>query len=441
MTIRKILFSGGLAGLVLAGAFGFVSAYAADETESAVEVTSEQIQPTASSQIVVVYDDKTYTLTLNSAGNYEVSLDGAVLGTITQEQFTQVSQALQVGVTDDMRALWGYENDSAFFEAFVQGQLRIIGSYQQVDEDGNLTEMFIFVDCQPKPAPEICPAKQYIGSDTDTQADYSDCISKDEYNIMYKWATRFNMEVSCPSSGTTTSGTTTSGTTSSDEPTSSGTTSSDEPTSSGTTSDRPPTGGFREIAPGVFMSTITPVIYLYSPQELSVSVDLEYDGQLTTYPEIGDGWRVKTKPNGKLINQADGREHNYLVWESVANSDRYFNMARGFVVKKSDTKDFLQTTLDKMGLTQSEANDFIGFWMGRLMQNEYNLIHFATTDEINRNLAKLKVLPQSDSNLRIFMAYQAADQNTQVLPQTIKKFTRYGFSLIEWGGAEVSEDS
>jgi hypothetical protein len=387
----------GLIGLLLAAVFGFglvTSAYAADEVElrTSPEVTAGQTQPsTANGEISVTYDDKTYTLTLNADGDYDVSLDGVALGAITPTQFTQVSEALQAGVTDNLRTMWGYERDSDFFEAFVKGQLRIIGSYQQVDENGESTEMFIFVECgEPKPAPEICPAKQYIDSDASTGS--VDCVTVDEYNAMYKWATKFNMDASCPS---------------------------DEATAAN------PLG---------FARAMTPVVYLYSPQELDVAIELDFDGELVTYPEINDGWKVKTQPNGRLLSWTDGREYNYLVWESEANSVSYYDMSRGFVVSKSDTKSFLQTTLDKMGLTQSEVNDFIGFWMGRLMENDYNLIHFATTDEINRGLAKLNVSPKPDSSLRIFMVYQAVDKNTQVLPQTIKKFTRYGFSLIEWGG-------
>lgn len=429
MTTRK---KWGLIGFALVAVLGFglvTSAYAADDVElrTTPETTDQQIQPSPSSEVSVTYDDKTYALTLNANGDYDVSLNGAALGTITPTQLTQISEALQIGVADDLRAMWGYEKASDFFEAFVKGQLRIIGSYQQIDENGELTEMFIFVECgEPKPAPEICPAKQYVGSDEDTSTSSADCITKDDYNAMYKWATRFNVEASCPSAETTTPDSSTTG----------DTTTPGE-SSSATPNPADPTTYPNRLPPRSVLTIITPVVYLYSPQELNVAIDLNYDGQLTTYPEIGNGWKVRTQSNGKLANLADGREYNYLVWEGVANSPRNFDMSRGFVVSKSDTKQFLQTTLDKMGLTQAEVSDFIGFWMGRLMQNDYNLIHFATTEEISRNSAKLNVQPQPDSSLRIFMVYQAADQKTQVLPQTIKKFTRHGFSLIEWGGAEA----
>ena len=54
-----------------------------------------------------------------------------------------------------------------------------------------------------------------------------------------------------------------------------------------------------------------PVIYLYPETTMEVSVELDFDGTLTTtYPAYRDGWTVTAFPDGTLINHADGREYS-----------------------------------------------------------------------------------------------------------------------------------
>ena len=105
-------------------------------------------------------------------------------------------------------------------------------------------------------------------------------------------------------------------------------------------------------------TTAKPVIYLYPESETDVDVKLYYDGELTcTYPEYNGGWSVLAKPDGTVINKADGREYSYLFWEG--NTDTEYDMTSGYVVKGEDTARFLQNTLSKMGMTAKEYNEFI----------------------------------------------------------------------------------
>ena len=68
------------------------------------------------------------------------------------------------------------------------------------------------------------------------------------------------------------------------------------------------------ISPG--SPSAKPVIYLYPEGETTVSVQLDYTGQLTTtYPAYGDGWTVtagvdKTICNGNLVYTASSRNIN-----------------------------------------------------------------------------------------------------------------------------------
>lgn len=178
-----------------------------------------------------------------------------------------------------------------------------------------------------------------------------------------------------------------------------------------------------------------PVIYLYPTKEEVVDVKLDYKGKLTlTYPEYKDGWTVTAKQDGTLINLDDNREYSYLFWEGISNLD--WNISEGFVIKKEDTKDFLQEKLEYIGLTPREYNEFIVYWLPILEENDYNLIYFA--GEEYDAYAKLNITPKPDSILRVMMVYKPLDKPIEIKEQELKQFERKGFSVIEWGGTKVN---
>ena len=180
--------------------------------------------------------------------------------------------------------------------------------------------------------------------------------------------------------------------------------------------------------------TKKPVIYLYPTSEQSVSVKLDYNGELTcTYPEYKDGWNVIAEPDGTLTNIGDKRKYSYLYWEGISKNQ--WDMSKGFVVKGEDTEEFLQEKLEYMGLTPREYNEFIVYWLPIMQENKYNLITFA--GEEYENLAKLNITPKPDSILRVMMLFKSLDKPIEIEEQEIKSFERKGFTVIEWGGTEV----
>lgn len=182
------------------------------------------------------------------------------------------------------------------------------------------------------------------------------------------------------------------------------------------------------------LEELKPVIYLYPEEVTDVSVTLAYGGELTTtYPSYGAGWNVTAMPDGTLINKADGKEYSYLFWEGVSETE--YDMTEGYVVKGSDTAAFLQAALSRMGLLPREYNEFIVFWLPRMEKNPYNLITFQ--QECYTENAKLTVTPEPDSVLRVFMAYEALDAWIEVDTPILESFEREGFTLVEWGGAEI----
>ncbi len=177
-----------------------------------------------------------------------------------------------------------------------------------------------------------------------------------------------------------------------------------------------------------------PVIYLYPEEETKIFVELSLkEGDLTcTYPAYEDGWTVTALPDGTLTD-AKGQTYNYLYWEGETGTE--FDFSDGFCVKGEDTAVFLETALAKLGLTRREANEFIVYWLPMMEQNPYNIISFQT--EKYTEAAKLTVSPEPDTLLRVFMAWKAAEEYTELTGQKLTAPERTGFTVVEWGGTEV----
>jgi hypothetical protein len=112
-----------------------------------------------------------------------------------------------------------------------------------------------------------------------------------------------------------------------------------------------------------------------------------------------------------------------------------FDLSSGFVVKGSDTTEFLREKLAYMGLIPREYNEFIVYWMPMMERNTYNLISFQGKSYTDN--AVLHITPEPDSVLRVFMAYKPLMLPVYVPPQELVPFERKGFTVVEWGGSEV----
>ncbi|MFN0203820.1 MAG: hypothetical protein ACKVTZ_20015, partial [Bacteroidia bacterium] len=180
-----------------------------------------------------------------------------------------------------------------------------------------------------------------------------------------------------------------------------------------------------------------PVLYLYptETQALKVQLDLTEGNMMFPYPAYNKGWEVIAQPDGTLKNVATGRTHYCLFWE-MEGTQLAEKIEKGFVVKKEETTAFLEEKLAQLGLTEKEANEFIIFWLPILEQNPYNLIYFASAEY--EKVAKLRISPQPETQIRVMMFFQAAQEKkeieAQVLPQRPE---RKGFTVVEWGGVNI----
>lgn len=182
-----------------------------------------------------------------------------------------------------------------------------------------------------------------------------------------------------------------------------------------------------------------PVIYLYPTTSQITEVKLDFKGKIIAddpdYDYSLRGWKVEAFPDGRLINQKDNREYSYLFWEGLPDKPVNYDLSKGFVVKGEDTKEFLENTLSKIGLTPKEYDEFIVYWYPRMKDNKLNLIHFAGKEYTD--IAHLTINPKPDSILRVFMVYKPINNQINIQPQAFPKFERKGFTVIEWGGTEL----
>ncbi len=184
-----------------------------------------------------------------------------------------------------------------------------------------------------------------------------------------------------------------------------------------------------------------PVIYLYPEEETRVTVELDFEGQLiTTYPTIDEelgGWDVVAYPDGTLYDTRDGHEYSYIYWNGISSAFTP-NFESGFVVRGEDTVEFLQSTLSEMGMLPYEYNELIVYWLPYMEHHAYNLIHFAA--EEYTDIARMRITPEPDSLLRVFMVFQELDEPIDIPEQTFEPFLREGFTVVEWGGSEIGGD-
>lgn len=187
--------------------------------------------------------------------------------------------------------------------------------------------------------------------------------------------------------------------------------------------------------PSSGMTDDKPIIYLYPEQKVQVSVKLGKPENITcSYPKYDNGWNVIANPDGTIFDVETGRELYSLYWEGM-HSEKV-NLEEGFIVKGSETIEFLEEKLEILGLNDKEAEEFIIYWLPILQKSEYNYIRFATLEEINNNMP-LEFSVEPDTLIRVLMQYKTLDEYIEVQEQKLVTPERKGFVVVEWGGTEI----
>ncbi|MGE4588931.1 MAG: hypothetical protein AB7E34_05090 [Acidaminococcaceae bacterium] len=185
-----------------------------------------------------------------------------------------------------------------------------------------------------------------------------------------------------------------------------------------------------------------PAIYLYPAKKQKIVVTHDFKGKLvTTYPVYKDNWTVIAEKDGTLLNLADKRKYKYLFWDGIYTfPQEHYQFQNGFYLARHEYISFLEQKLAHIGLNANEINDFIVYWLPEMNKFDNCFVHFRINDDIDGS-SVLKTKPVADTVIRVFMEFYginglAAEPKLpeQVLPQ----FARKGFTLVEWGGGEIT---
>lgn len=181
-----------------------------------------------------------------------------------------------------------------------------------------------------------------------------------------------------------------------------------------------------------------PVIYLYPTEEVPVTIKLDVKGELGfTYPTYDEQWTVLAYPNGKI--QDEGTMFNYLFWDAKMPAHKLkYDPKVGAVVSKSNLTGFLIRNLSDLGFTSWEMQDFLTYWVPKMLENDFNYVNFLVNEDYEQ-IAGVTVTPKPDHMLRVYMVWHAVkdEKSLNCKPQVFPYVNREGFNYVEWGGSEI----
>jgi hypothetical protein len=172
-----------------------------------------------------------------------------------------------------------------------------------------------------------------------------------------------------------------------------------------------------------------PVIYLYPTKTTKISVKIDAN-ILTSIPKYNNGWNVTAQPNGTLTN-SDNAIYRNLFWEGIGKS--YPDISSGIIVNQADLKDTVVNNLKELGLNSQERTDFLEYWLPKLPKTPYVRLTWFGTNQVNQ-IAPLKVSPNPDTLIRIFLDSEGLNQPIQIPTEKLASIPRKGFTVVEWGG-------
>jgi hypothetical protein len=181
-----------------------------------------------------------------------------------------------------------------------------------------------------------------------------------------------------------------------------------------------------------------PVIYCYADAETEVIIRFKNPLNLKfTYPKYQEGWNFTTTTSGNLL--MDGKEFRYLFWDAEMNelpSD--FSTQSGALVNREDLVAFFEKNLTDLGLNTTEQQDFITYWVPQMLKYEKLFIHFAL--QSYNEQVPLDIQPQPDWLQRVLMVWcNGSHISDTPTPQSFNTNPRHGFSVLEWGGAQLPD--
>jgi hypothetical protein len=172
-----------------------------------------------------------------------------------------------------------------------------------------------------------------------------------------------------------------------------------------------------------------PNIYIYPVSTCSLSVKIEFPlggTIIKSIPYYGNGWNISVSPTGKINN-----EYGYLFYECT-NPDKY-QYSKGWIINRDSLSIFFSNSMLQTGFNSQEINDFIEYWIPRLLEYPYYIIYPELSEDIDK-VIQLKFSIKPDKVLRLFYVIKGTEgPNKKLDTPMLPKFERSGFVVTEWG--------
>jgi len=188
---------------------------------------------------------------------------------------------------------------------------------------------------------------------------------------------------------------------------------------------------------------LKPVIYAYSQTAIKAEIKMELAGQLTfSYPNYTDAWNIEVDELGL---KESGKKYPYLFWEGKQEGlgfNSSSNHFEGDQINTDSTISYLESCCNAFGFNSTERTDFISFWGPRITAHNFAQISFLVDEDYDQ-IGALQILPRPDNIRRVYILFKGYPSfNTDLITKGIGSFSglkRDGFTIVEWGGSELSE--
>ncbi len=172
-----------------------------------------------------------------------------------------------------------------------------------------------------------------------------------------------------------------------------------------------------------------PAIYIYPEKDQKFQVELELHHKtriIKSIPKYKNSWQVFVEKSGRI-----DKKHDYLFYEIAIAYN--LGLSAGWCCSKENLKDRINEILSQIGLNENEIREFLDYWLPRLKDHKYYKMSPLLNEEIDQYV-ELKITPEPDSILRIFLFFKGCKTFENLPEPEIPEFKRIGTTVVEWGG-------
>ena len=179
-----------------------------------------------------------------------------------------------------------------------------------------------------------------------------------------------------------------------------------------------------------------PVIYLYPPTAMNISVWLTIPGRvyISDPPYRTAGWQnVLAKPDGSLVYEGKSYKELYYEFEIYSKIKK---PRKGLYLEKVTLKTELPKILTEIGLNKNESIEFMEWWMPKLNKLPSKYVFFSLFDkEYKDSIDKVHFSTQPDVFIEYLVYFKGVDEIGDASILTLPRApVRKGFTAVEWGG-------